>query len=428
MLQATDSWSCQFKISRRILRIIDDMKNMIKMISPTYLQQFQCIGGSCEDSCCVGWEVEIDRITFRQYFRTKDSAMRNMFQTYLYKNEDSYNVEVDYGKVRLGESMRCPFLDCEQYCKIYSSLGESFLSNVCTSFPRVTNAIDDFYEMSLYLSCPEAARLILLDPNGIRFQESIQPLDKHVIGSIVDTRLKEYQQSPVKYFKEIREKCIRLVQNRKYPVVQRLFILGLFLEGLDEKSKVGQKSMLACLNSFNPDSCPTMNDAAANLPLLISLFQKWIGDLQASSAIVSGQFIAFTRMVQDAFLLDEPGEFMKKAALYEEASKQYVDPFLAEYAYVFENYLVNQMFISVFPFSQTHCMFDGYIMLIVRFLWIRFYLAGIYAHNKKASLEDALRLMQVMAKTLNHNTYYDGIFDEIKDNEYDHMEFVKAVL
>ena len=27
---------------------------------PTYFNEFACIGGACEDNCCIGWEVDID--------------------------------------------------------------------------------------------------------------------------------------------------------------------------------------------------------------------------------------------------------------------------------------------------------------------------------------------------------------------------------
>ena len=27
---------------------------------PHYWNQFQCTGGSCPDSCCAGWQIQID--------------------------------------------------------------------------------------------------------------------------------------------------------------------------------------------------------------------------------------------------------------------------------------------------------------------------------------------------------------------------------
>src|ERR1035438_6632799 len=32
----------------------------VTLVRPEYAEKFHCIGPACEDSCCVGWRVEID--------------------------------------------------------------------------------------------------------------------------------------------------------------------------------------------------------------------------------------------------------------------------------------------------------------------------------------------------------------------------------
>lgn len=112
--------------------------------------------------------------------------MKNILESNLIKNKKCQCDEIDFAKVKLGESKRCPFLKCDNYCVIHSNLGEEYLSNVCTSFPRVTNKIDGIYEMSLAVACPEAARILLLKKNGIEFSESDENLGKHIISSEVN--------------------------------------------------------------------------------------------------------------------------------------------------------------------------------------------------------------------------------------------------
>ena len=34
---------------------------------PTYFNEFVCIGGACEDNCCIGWEVDIDDESLEVY-------------------------------------------------------------------------------------------------------------------------------------------------------------------------------------------------------------------------------------------------------------------------------------------------------------------------------------------------------------------------
>ena len=52
------------------------MEKSIKMRYPTYLKEFKCIGGECKDSCCIGWDIDIDKITFRQYYKVQDKEMK----------------------------------------------------------------------------------------------------------------------------------------------------------------------------------------------------------------------------------------------------------------------------------------------------------------------------------------------------------------
>ena len=199
------------------------MTKNINKIYPVYFEDFKCIGGKCEDSCCIGWNIDIDKITFKRYFKVQDPEMKRMFQKNVQNNERCSSEDIDYGIVKLKKDKRCPFLDEENYCVIHSNLGEDYLSNVCTCFPRVTNKIDDTYEMSLDVACPEAARLILLKEEGIKFVNKEEELGKHIISAQINTNLKEVKNTPLKYFKEIRDFCIKIIQNRRFTISERLY-------------------------------------------------------------------------------------------------------------------------------------------------------------------------------------------------------------
>ena len=87
--------------------------------------------------------------------------------------------------------------------------------------------------MSLDVACPEAARILLQKEEGIEFKESEETLGKHIISSDIDTKSKEFNNSPIKYLKEIRNLSIKIIKNRKFDLNKRLFILGDFLEKLE---------------------------------------------------------------------------------------------------------------------------------------------------------------------------------------------------
>ena len=39
------------------------MTKKYKVTLPHYFKEFKCIGGKCEDSCCIGWDIDIDERT-----------------------------------------------------------------------------------------------------------------------------------------------------------------------------------------------------------------------------------------------------------------------------------------------------------------------------------------------------------------------------
>ena len=79
----------------------------------------------------------------------------------------------------------CPFLS-EGWCAIQKKLGEAYLPIMCSAYPRVMNVVDDVLQRSLDLSCPEAARLVLLDPNPMQFDEEEGPPARPAAGPPLD--------------------------------------------------------------------------------------------------------------------------------------------------------------------------------------------------------------------------------------------------
>lgn len=406
------------------------MEKKIKMKYPSYLEEFKCIGGKCEDSCCIGWDVDIDKITFKQYYKVQDEEMKRMFQKNVHNNDNCSSADIDYGKVKLKSGKRCPFLDEENYCVIHSKLGEEYLSNVCTSFPRITNKIDGYYEMSLDVACPEAARILLLKEEGINFKENEKILGKHIISSEIDTKSKKFNNSPIKYFKEIRDLGIKIIKNRKVELSERLYILGDFIYSLEEELQYNYKNVPKFIEEYDIQS---VNDSyeknELNYIIQIGFFKKMVDFLNVFKEVDSLSFREYTTQIIAGFNLSKMEDINKYSKSYIESFKNYNENFINKNDYIFENYLVNIMYNDLFPFSETESVFDGYMMVLMRYSFIRFYLVGKYMYNKYDSKEDIVKFIQIFAKTIEHHkTYLVDALDYIKENEFDNMEFAKTLL
>ena len=403
------------------------MGKKIKSIYPEYYNEFKCIGGSCEDSCCIGWDIDIDKVTFRKYYKVQDLEMKRMFQKNVHNNEESFSDDVDYGNVKLKDDKRCPFLDCNNYCVIHSKLGEDYLSNVCTCFPRITNLVDGCYERSLDVACPEAARILLLNEEGVKFKESEEEIGKHILSNQVDTKSKELSNSLAKYFKEIRKVCIKIIQNRKLELTERLFVLGEFINNLEDESESNFNNIEKFINNYDINRTQGFYEKnSLYFMLQIDFFKKMVSLLNIDKEVDSDLFKEYTKQIIDSFNLNrEDADNRTYIEVFEEYNKEFLD----KYTYIFENYLVNFIYNNMFPFNERESIFDGYIMLLMRYSFIRFYLVGKYIKERNDSKEEIVRFIQVFSKTIEHHrSYLTKSIRYIKEKEFDNIEFAKTLL
>lgn len=126
----------------------------IKVFVPSYFYKFRCIADKCPDTCCIGWEVDIDEETAKKYSEI-DGRLGDKIQKHLTSDETGCNI------FTLCEGDRCPFLNKCNLCEIQTERGEKFLSRTCTLFPRFFDNFGDLCEMGIGFGCPEAARIIL---------------------------------------------------------------------------------------------------------------------------------------------------------------------------------------------------------------------------------------------------------------------------
>jgi len=161
----------------------------------------------------------------------------------------------------------------------------------------------------------------------------------------------------------------------------------------------------------------------------MDFFKKMLGFLNVSEEVDSLSFKEHTKQIITGFKFNEGDDISKHSELYIKAFEDYTDKFLNNSSYIFENYLVNFMYNYMFPFSESDFMFDGYIMLLVRYSFIRFYLVGKYQYNKQDNKENIVEFIQVFSKTIEHHrTYLVDSINYMKENKFDNLEFAKKLL
>lgn len=126
----------------------------MKTIVPSYYRAFSCIANKCRHSCCIGWEIAVDRRTAARY-AAMDGALGDRLREALTRddNGDAY--------IQLTESGRCPLLASDGLCDIIREKGDGALCQICADHPRFRAFYTDRTEMGLGACCEAAASLIL---------------------------------------------------------------------------------------------------------------------------------------------------------------------------------------------------------------------------------------------------------------------------
>lgn len=127
---------------------------------PKYFEQFECVGGSCKDSCCIGWELDIDEETC-EYYKNLQGEFGDRLRASMREGEDNTFV--------LGKDDRCPFLNEDNLCDIIINIGEESLCKICTEYPRYNELVEGYMQSDLNLSCMEAGKIIFGDNEPVRY-------------------------------------------------------------------------------------------------------------------------------------------------------------------------------------------------------------------------------------------------------------------
>ena len=171
---------------------------------PNYYNKFSCIAGACPDTCCAGWQIVIDDKTLKKY-----QHFKGPFRNRLHNDIDwKEHVFRQYNR-------RCAFLNEENLCDIYTEAGPKMFCKTCHNYPRHIEEFEGLREISLSLSCPEAARILLSQKEKVQFvtrekethEEVYDDFDYLLFTALMDTR----------------DMLIDVIQDRNIPMQKRLW-------------------------------------------------------------------------------------------------------------------------------------------------------------------------------------------------------------
>lgn len=405
------------------------------MLVPSYMQQFSCIGSACEDTCCSGWQVAIDENTYKKYNKVR-SELRPALDKHVKRNRTSNSSE-NYAKIALTSDNSCPMLNEEKLCSIQLKLGESYLSNICTTYPKVSNIVNGILEKSATISCPEAARLALLNPDGIEFDEIEDSVENRVtIKKKLDTAFGQQQAVQLQqYFWELRIFSIQMLQNRSHSLADRLILLGMFYQKVEQYIQDGQIAEIPQLIASYTVLAEGngLADMLAGIPVLSTIqmeLLKNLIDTRVSRGVGSQRYINCFGDFLYGVQYSGDSSVEEISARYQAAYNDYYLPFMSKHEYILENYLVNYAYLHLFPLGNGSDVFEEYIMMVIHYAMIKMHLIGIAGfHKEKFDVDQVIKLIQSLAKVIEHNPLYlRDVRELLRKNEYNSMAYMAILI
>ena len=213
--------------------------------TPDFYDHFLCIGDSCKDCCCIGWELDIDDDTFEYYKSVPGpfgDRLRGCMSAARKVSPDAPGDDSLFGDdggstmYRLKIDGRCPFLNSKNLCDIVLNLGPQALCQICSEYPRYSFEFDGAVEKSLTISCEEAGRLMFLSDVPIGFVET----EADYFAS------DDPDEEIFRTISLIRSASIRILENRRIDLADRI---GHFLALCTE----AQRALDLDLTDSDPD-------------------------------------------------------------------------------------------------------------------------------------------------------------------------------
>ena len=360
---------------------------------PQYVNEFKCDGSKCDAHCCnESWNISIDKDTYELYSQKVKSHIKF--------NADKGNYFIDFGDGKF-----CPFLTEKKLCRLQLEHGEKFLSMTCATYPRITNSFGYFFERSLILSCPVAAEMILFNQEPMKFEFVQVPEKIHSLDGKIFFQKIQATEELKEHLIEIQIAMISILQERTLSIDQRLIVLGFFIDRLEE-----------IFSDFDDDALTKLLAAyeskkflAEKVPLMLQSVKfnekKFIGFMREFSEKVFGEknFIEsknFSATVNEAFAhLSDKKNFVAAHSIY------------------FENFLVNELFLDIFPWKFEGSIVQNFAAFVMEY---KFFELIIFSASLKgfAGKKDLIELAGWFTTRFDHTKEYKrNIFSFAADKD-----------
>lgn len=399
---------------------------------PGYVNRFKCTGGVCLNNCCERpWDIDVDTATYERYSHIKPKEKAEEITSHF-----EYNAEKDAYFLK---ERPCPYLTENKLCRLQLEYGEKFLSQTCATYPRVTHKLGKFFERSLTLTCPVAAEKILFakEPMKFNFVEVTEKVHSNHGKIKLHTKM-EMSDAAAELMIKVQSAMISILQERTLSIEQRLIVLCFFVDKLEEIYLHGmdedeQRKLIATYESkkFLAEQVPFMLqsvsfNAEKFIKLMMQLFEAFYGvkeiHLDEKGHVFLNAVINTLQLHPDKNNFVSLSEVVTNYKNLVDARKN----FSAEYSTFLENYLVNGIFIALYPWRYHRRPTRSLSVFLITYKVFELFVFAA-TQNNLSSKNDLLTLVDWYSGQIDHDERLKEKIFAYLEEEKDFFELMESL-
>lgn len=392
-----------------------------KYTVPDYYKSFACKGNACRKTCCKGWGVSL---SMREYFRliglNCPPKLRKSLDCAFYPAQPQSSER--YAFFRKKEDGDCPLHLKSGYCGLQKSCGEGILPAVCRYYPRSPKG-GYAYECSCSGSCEKVIELLINRQTPLAFEYATLTFD--LDGDAYPTP----DAAARDRYQSIRKVCFDLLQNRAYPLPQRLADICRYIASLDTAKK--QANTATTLPNLPLGTSPLddlgLSSFAINSTALgvLGADNCRLDSLAASDGYDSKQAFTLFKsvasiLVQDSASLAEYAENItcNFANTTLQDMQQHFEQLYPSWQIMLENILANHLFYDRFPFTTQYLNpTTAYLSLCGVYAFLRYAAMGYTLTN--TSIDSLVDIIASASRVIEHSDFECNIASLLKKEGVD---------
>lgn len=398
----------------------------MKVLKPFYYDDFKCIANKCIDSCCIGWQINIDEKTYKKYKKVKGVFGKNLKEgiTRIRSNGN----QLEYGKMKLKDK-KCSMLNEENLCNIYINLGEDYLCSTCKVYPRDINKYGEIYERNLYMSCPEIARYFVKYKGNFYFnmaEENLSDLDKQYI---VD---KSYDKNLYNIFWHSRSLAMEIIQFKEIKIWKRISFFKMLCDKVqDIINKKQYDNYEEILNNFR-EQITNINvinslDKISVIPEVKFNFIQSAIQVRVNNGLNNNKFMNLIIEYNEMFSKDI--NFKSNIDNIIEKEEEF-NKYLKDKENIIENLLIYLIYKYFMKALYTRDLNAEVNNIILYYAMVKMFLLARYNKNNKELNEgDFVEIFYLFSRIVEHNVvFFDNICRDIKKAGYDTLAYMTILV